>query len=214
MQRLTHRLSVALKRTTVPSCCPGRRIPAPPAPPPPPLPPPPPPPLLPRAGAGALRPEHPRNPRGSPVLVSHRLRRAGSVPAPVWEGCGVGSSKRCTANDGWPAGPRRHRASRALGDSRSLWSLAGAAGLPKGSPGSPGARFRWRWPVGGRGGLAMVQHLFGKIGIRSFQRGAGSCPDRRVNTNWPAPAYPRCRGDCGHPPGSGGAAQGHVPSSM
>eukprot|EP00661_Eupelagonemidae_sp_cell13_P011018 gene11018-biopygen10877 len=49
---------------------------------------------------------------------------------------------------------------------------------PQGSPGSPGARFRRLWPDSGDGGPGMVQYRYGNIGIRSFQRGAGSCPAR------------------------------------
>eukprot|EP00661_Eupelagonemidae_sp_cell13_P014076 gene14076-biopygen9614 len=36
---------------------------------------------------------------------------------------------------------------------------------PRGSPGSPGARFRRRWSVAVHGVSDMFQHLFGKIGL-------------------------------------------------
>eukprot|EP00661_Eupelagonemidae_sp_cell13_P025339 gene25339-biopygen13511 len=50
------------------------------------------------------------------------------------------------------------------------------------------------WPGGVHGGPGMVQYVFGKIGIRSFQRGAGPCPARNMNTDRPEPANPRSRG--------------------
>eukprot|EP00661_Eupelagonemidae_sp_cell13_P017237 gene17237-biopygen5321 len=44
--------------------------------------------------------------------------------------------------------------------------------------GSPGARFRRRWSVAVRGVPDPFQHLFGKTGLRTFQRGAGTDPAR------------------------------------
>eukprot|EP00661_Eupelagonemidae_sp_cell13_P000383 gene383-biopygen3107 len=43
---------------------------------------------------------------------------------------------------------------------------------PRGSLGSPGARFRRPWSVAVRGVPDLFKHLFGKIGVRSLQRSA------------------------------------------
>eukprot|EP00661_Eupelagonemidae_sp_cell13_P008140 gene8140-biopygen21125 len=72
---------------------------------------------------------------------------------------------------------------------------------PKGSPGSFGARSRWRWSAGVRGVPDLLQHLFGKIGLRSLQRGAGTGPARhqRLLTTADDAALPWDPGDPGDP---------------
>eukprot|EP00661_Eupelagonemidae_sp_cell13_P024064 gene24064-biopygen1321 len=98
-----------------------------------------------------------------------------------------------------------------------LWSMAGVAGPPR-IPRIPGER---GFASAGRsvfmadlvcmadlvyGGLGMVQHRFGKIGIGAFRRGAQPYPAHPMNTGRPVPTKPRSRGSRGSSE-SGGAAQ-------
>eukprot|EP00661_Eupelagonemidae_sp_cell13_P014251 gene14251-biopygen20092 len=74
---------------------------------------------------------------------------------------------------------------------RHAGAAAGALRRGAGSPGLPGIpRSAFSPALAGRcsyGGPSMVQHLFGKIWTRSFQRGAGPCPARHMNTAGPEP---------------------------
>eukprot|EP00661_Eupelagonemidae_sp_cell13_P016457 gene16457-biopygen5263 len=74
--------------------------------------------------------------------------------------------------------PKSVPAARPATSAASPKSLEAAAAARDLLTESPGTRFRRRWPVGVQGGPVRVQHVFGKIGFRSFQR--GTCWKRDV----------------------------------
>eukprot|EP00661_Eupelagonemidae_sp_cell13_P009119 gene9119-biopygen19694 len=138
---------------------------------------------------------------GSPGMPGARLRRrwptgvqflAQHGPATSLLGSAPIFPKRCWTTPGllWTlAGKRRPNGDSPVlaGDPREVppppppptpqdsWNL-GPWPPPPGPPGSPGALFRRGWSVRARGVPGLFQHLFGEIGIRYLQRGAGTGP--------------------------------------
>eukprot|EP00661_Eupelagonemidae_sp_cell13_P022385 gene22385-biopygen20734 len=64
-----------------------------------------------------------------------------------------------------PTGRRKRNSAPGYSGDLGAWT---APPDPRGSPGSPGAQFRRRWSVAVRGVPDLFQHIFGKIGVRSF----------------------------------------------